>query len=345
MVCFTFMVLISALFLLIRSLIVSRITLAAENFALRQQLAVLHRKIHRPQLHRRDRFFWVILSQIWMNWREVLIIVKPETVIKWHRQGFKLYWRWKSKAPVGRPKIDKEIRELIGKMSRENPLWGVPRIQAELRLLGHDLAESTVAKYRVRGRTSPSQTWKTFLANHAKLIAAIDFFTVPTLTFRNLYCFIILLHDRRQVVHFNVTAHPTAEWTARQLIEAFPEDSAPRYLLRDRDQIYGEEFRLRVKGMQIEEVIAAPRSPFQNPYAERVIGSIRRECLDHLIVIGEDHLRRTLRDYLDYYHNSRPHEALERNSPTPREIEAPVKGKVIAIPQVGGLHHRYRRAA
>jgi transposase InsO family protein len=230
-------------------------------------------------------------------------------------------------------------------VSLENPLWGTPRIQSELRLLGFDLAESTVAKYRVRCAASPSQTWKTFLANHAKQIAAVDFFTVPTLTFRNLYCFIILLHDRRQVIHFNVTAHPTAEWTARQLIDAFPEDSAPRYLLSDRDQIYGEEFRLRVKGMQIEEVITAPRSPFQNPYAERVIGSIRRECLDHLIIIGEDHLRRTLRDYLDYYHNSRPHEALERNSPTPREIEAPVKGKVIAIPQVGGMHHRYRRAA
>jgi putative transposase len=287
----------------------------------------------------------VILLQLWKNWREALIVVKPETVIKWHRQGFKRYWRWKSKAPVGRPKIDKEIRELIGKMSRENPLWGVPRIQAELRLLGFDLAESTVAKYRVRGSASPSQTWKTFLANHAKQIAAIDFGAVPTLTFRNLYCFIILLHDRRHVIHFNVTAHATAEWTARQLIEAFPEDSATRYLLRDRDQIYGAEFRRRVSGMQIEDITTAPRSPFQNPYAERVMGSIRRECLDHLIIIGEDHLRRTLRDYMDYYHNSRPHEALERNSPFPREIEAPVKGKVIAIPQVGGLHHRYRRAA
>jgi putative transposase len=339
------MVLISALFSLIRSLIVPRTALAAENLALRQQLAVLNRKIHRPQPRRRDRFFWVILSQLWKNWREVLIIVKPETVIKWHRQGFKLYWRWKSKVPVGRPKIDMEIRELIGKMSRENPLWGVPRIQAELRLLGYDVAESTVAKYRVRGSASPSQTWKTFLTNHAKQIAAIDFFTVPTLTFRNLYCFIILLHDRRKVVHFNVTAHPTAEWTARQLIEAFPEDSAPRYLLRDRDQIYGEEFRLRVKGMQIEEVITAPRSPFQNPYAERVIGSIRRECLDHLIIIGEDHLRRALRGYFDYYHNSRPHQALERNSPIPREIETPTKGKVVSILQVGGLHHCYRRAA
>src|SRR5262245_28004493 len=345
MVCFTFMVLVSALILLIRSLIVSRTALTAENLALRQQLAVLNRKIHRPQLHRRDRFFWVILSRLWKNWREVLIIVKPETVIRWHWQGFKLYWRWKSKAPVGRPKIDKEIRGLIKRMSLENPHWGTPRIQSELRLLGFDLAESTVAKYRVRGSKSPSQTWKTFLANHAKQIASIDFFTVPTLTFRNLYCFIILLHDRRQVIHFNVTAHPTAEWAAQQLIEAFPEDSAPRYLLRDRDQIYGAKFRLRVKGMQIEEVITTPRSPFQNPYSERIIGSIRRECLDHLIIISEDQLRRILRNYLDFYHNSRPHWSLERNSPFPREVEAPAKGKVIAIPQVGGLHHRYRRAA
>ena len=276
MVCFTFMVLVSVLFLLIRSLIVSRTALAAENLAMRQQLAVINRKIHRPQLRRRDRFFWVILSQLWKNWWEVLIIVKPETVIKWHMQGFKLYWRWKSKAPVGRPKIDKEIRELIKRMSLENPLWGTSRIQSELRLLGFDLADETVAKYRVRASASPSQTWKTFLSNHAKQIAAIDFFTVPTLTFRNLYCFIILLHDRRKVIHFNVTAHRTAEWTARQLIEAFPEDSAPRYLLRDRDQIYGEEFRLRVKGMQIEKVITAPRSPFQNEYASHYTCGYRK---------------------------------------------------------------------
>jgi putative transposase len=339
------MVLVSALFLLIRSLIVPRTALAAENLALRQQLAVLNRKIHRPQLHRRDRFFWMILSQIWKNWRNVLIIVKPETVIKWHRQGFRIYWKWKSKAPVGRPRIDKDIRDLIRRMSHENPLWGTLRLQAELRLLGYDLAESTVAKYRVRGSASPSQTWKTFLANHAKQIAAVDFFTVPTITFRNLYCFFVLLHDRRQVIHFNVTAHPTAVWTAQQIVEAFPEDTAPRYLLRDRDQIYGEEFRHRVAGMQIEEVITSPRSPFQNPYAERVIGSIRRECLDYLIIIGEDHLRRILRDYFDYYHNSRPHQSLERNSPTPREIEPASKGRIISIPQVGGLHHYYRRAA
>jgi len=336
----------STLFHLIRCLIAPRLRLAAEILALRQQLAVLNRSAKRPQLRRRDRFFWVLLSKLWRDWREVLIIIKPETVVKWHKEGFRLYWRWKSKTRrVGRPQIDKEIRELITRISRENPLWGVPRIQSELRLLGFEVAESTVAKYRIKVAKPPSQTWKTFLKNHAGQIASIDFFTVHTMSFRILYCFIILLHDRRKVVHFNVTTHPTAVWTAQQMIEAFPEDTAPRYLLRDRDQIYGEEFRLRVKGMQIEEVITAPRSPFQNPYAERVIGSIRRECLDHLIIIGEDHLRRALRDYFDYYHNVRPHQALERNSPAPREIEAPVKGKVISIPQVGGLHHRYRRAA
>jgi putative transposase len=268
------MFILSALFLFFRSLIAPRLTLATEILALRQQLAVLNRSIKRPQLDRRDRFFWVILSKFWRNWREVLIIVKPETVVKWHKQGFRLYWRWKSKAPIGRPKIDKDLRDLIRRMSRENPLWGVPRIQAELRLLGFEVAERTVAKYRMKNAKPPSQTWKTFLANHAKQIAAIDFLTVPTVKFRNLYCFVILLHDRRKVVHFNVTANPTAGWTAQQIIEAFPDDTAPRYLLRDRDQIYGEEFRSRVKGMQVEEVITAPQSPFQNEYASHYTSSV-----------------------------------------------------------------------
>src|SRR5262249_46436439 len=212
-------------------------------------------------------------------------------------------------------------------------------------LLGFNIMEKTVAKYRVKRANPPSQTWKTFLANHADQIAAVDFFTIPTSNFRVLSCFIVLLHDRRKIVHFNVTEHPTADWTSQQIIEAFPYNTAPLYLLRDRDSIYGEEFRSRVTGMPIEEVVTAPHSPFQNPYAERAIGSIRRECLDHLIVVNEDHLRRILRAYFNYYHDSRPHQSLERNSPAPREIEPPSQGKIIAIPQVGGLHHRYRRAA
>jgi transposase InsO family protein len=221
----------------------------------------------------------------------------------------------------------------------------VPRIQAELQLLGYKIAASTVAKYRVRTRKPPSQTWKSFLQNHAGQIAAIDFFTVPTVSFTVLYGFVVLLHDRRRVVHFNVTAHPTAVWTAQQLIEAFPEDKAPGFLIRDRDQIYGEHFRSRIAGMGIEEVVTAARSPWQNPYAERLIGSVRRECLGLVIVLGEEHLRRVLREYFRYYHEVRPHQSLGRNSPVPREVDGPSNGKVISIPQVGGLHHRYLRAA
>ena len=339
------MAIFSALFLFFRSLFFSRISLATEILVLRQQLLVLNRTVKRPNLRPRDRLFWVCLSRLWKDWRDALIIVKPDTVIKWHREGFRLYWRWKSKAPIGRPTIDKEIRELIRRISSENPLWGAPRIQSELRLLGLNVTEKTVAKYRVKHAKPPSQTWKTFLANHANQIAAVDCFTIPTINFRVLYCFIVLLHGRRKIVHFNVTTNPTAQWAAQQIIEAFPDDTSPRYLLRDRDSIYGAEFRSRVKGMQIDEVVTAPHSPFQNPYAEIVIGSIRRECLDHLIVLNEDHLRRILRSYFNYYHDSRPHQSLDRNSPIPREIEPPSQGKIIAIPQVGGLHHRYRRAA
>jgi transposase InsO family protein len=336
----------SALYHLLRGLLVPRLVLVTENLALRQQLLVLHRSSNRPRLGHRDRLFWMALSQLWRNWRSILVIVKPETVIKWHRQGFKYYWRWKSKSGhVGRPRIDQEIRGLIRRMSFENPTWGVPRIQAELHLLGYEVADSTVAKYRVRSRKPPSQTWKSFLRNHAGQIAAIDFFTVRTVTFNVLYGFVVLLHDRRRVVHFNVTAHPTALWTAQQIIEAFPEETAPRFLLRDRDQIYGEHFRCRVVGMGIEEIVTAAQSPWQNPYAERLIGSIRRECLDHLIVLNEMQLRRILREYFAYYNEVRPHQSLEKNSPLRREIELPNKGRVISIPQVGGLHHRYRRAA
>ena len=245
----------------------------------------------------------------------------------------------------GRPAIEREIRDLIRRMSRENPTWGAPRILSELLLLGHDVAEATVAKYMVRTRKPPSQTWRTFLDNHVPDIAACDFFTVPTVTFRVLYVFIVLRHDRRQVVHFNVTTNPYAEWTAQQIINAFPYEEAPGFLIRDRDDIYGDHFTKRVEGLGIEEVPTAPRSPWQNPYCERVIGSIRRECLDHMIVLNERHLYRILTDYFDYYHHSRPHLSLDRNSPTPRDVEAPSLGEVVSIPQVGGLHHRYTRAA
>ncbi len=331
---------------LIRGIIVDRTELAAENLALRQQLAILEQCSKRPRLRKRDRIFWAWLSRLWPNWRSALIIVQPATVVRWHQQGFRLYWRWKSRSRTpGRPKIDAEIRKLIRRMSSENKLWGTPRIRSELRLLGYEASKATVDKYKVRHRKPPSQTWRTFVRNHVRDIVAVDFFTVPTATFCILFCFIVLRHHRRMVVQFNLTAHPTDKWTAQQIIEAFPEDEAPRYMIRDRDSIYGVYFRERVKHMGIEEVVIAYRSPWQSPYVERLIGSIRRECLDHCIVLNERHLRQFLTDYFDYYHHARAHLSLDRNSPVARDVEPPDRGRVIAIPQVGGLHHRYRRAA
>jgi putative transposase len=228
-------------------------------------------------------------------------------------------------------------------MRRENPTWGAPRIHSELMKLGIQISEASVAKYMIRSRKPPSQTWRTFLDNHVSQLASVDFFTVHTVWFEVLFVFIVLVHDRRRIVHFNVTGHPTAEWTAQQLLEAFPFDTAPRYFLRDRDRTYGQEFRKQVSVMNIKEVLSAPRSPWQRAYVDRVIGSIRRECLDHLIVLNQESLRRTLRSYLSYYHRSRLHLSLERDSPESRPVQS--IGRVVAFPEVGGLHHRYERVA
>ena len=338
--------LIKALALVLRAFVVSRAALAAENLALRQQLSVLAHTVKHPKLRPRDRRFWVWLSRLWPHWRSVLRIVQPDTVLKWHKRGFKLYWRWKSQPrQVGRPPVDKDIRDLIRQMARQNPLWGAPHICSELRLLGYDVAQATVAKYMPQTRTPPSQTWRTFLANHVQDIVAIDFFPVPTLTFRVLYGLLVLRHDQRVVVHCNATEHPTAQWAVQQIVEAFPFDEAPQYLLRDRDSIYGAHFQQRVWNMGIEEVVIAPRSPWQNPYAERMIGTLRRALLDQVIILNGTHLCRLVTSFLDYYHTVRPHLSLERNAPIPRPIEAPNEGQVVAIPCVGGLHHGYRRVA
>ena len=324
----------------------SRKGLLLENLALRQQLAVTMRSTKRVRLRKRDRLFWVLLKSCWNDWRSCLAIVQPETVCRWHRLGFRLFWRWKSTwGKRGRPQVSKELRALIRRMSRENPTWGAPRIRAELVLLGYDLAESTVAKYMARPRKPLSPTWKTFLNNHTKEIAACDFFVVPTATFRLLYCFVILSHDRRRVLHFNVTVNPTALWTAQQVSEAFPFDSAPKYLLRDNDSIYGEVFQQRVKSLGIEEVRTAYRSPWQNAYVERVIGSIRRECLDHVIIMNERHLKRLLTEYFEYYNGHRAHQGLDGDVPLGRGREPPELGEVVSIPFLGGLHHRYSRVA
>jgi transposase InsO family protein len=284
------------------------------------------------------------LARLSRDWRSALVVVQPETVVRWHRQLFRRYWRWRS-GPPGRPGTEAEIRRLIRRMVRENPLWGAPRIQSELALLGHHLAQSTVAKYMPRRRKPPSPNWRTFLANHVGTLASVDFLVVPTATFRLLYVFVVQRLDRRRVVHFNVTSSPNPSWVQQQIREAIPFDTAPKYLIRDRDGIYGTDFGAWLKGMGIEEVLTAPQSPWQNPYSERLNGSIRRECLDHVIAFSERHLYRILREYFVYYHRARTHLSLDRNSPVPRAVEPPERGRVVAEPHLGGLHHRYRRRA
>jgi putative transposase len=340
------MVLVMGLGTFLRAVFSGSAAIALENMALRQQLLVLQRSAGRPRLAQGDRIFWVWLSRLGASWRSSLVIVQPATVLAWHRKGFWLYWRRKSRPnPVGRPRLAAELRELIRRMARENPTWGRRRIRAELALLGYEVAELTVAKYMLRRSPRPSPTWRAFLTAHAREIVAIDFFVVPTITFHLLFVFVVLRHHRRELLHVNVTDHPSAVWTARQVIEAFPEETGPKYLLRDRDSIYGEAFTRRVDHMGSRQVITAPRAPWQNPVAERVIGSIRRECLDHVIILSGAHLWRVLRAYLAYYNTTRPPQALDNNSPQPRVVEPSPRGRIIAIPQVGGLHHRYTRVA
>jgi putative transposase len=308
---------------------------------------VYKRTVTRPSLRRIDRLFWVGLARVWAGWKQSLVIVTPDTVLRWQRRRFREYWTQLSRRPTGgRPPLDAEIQALVRRMAAENPLWGAPRIHAELLKLGIDFCERTVSRLMPKRRPQPSQTWRTFLANHVRDLVSLDFFTVPTAGLRVLFVLVVLAHHRRRVVHFNVTEHPTAAWTAQQIVDAFPDDSAPSYVLRDRDSVYGHVFQQRVKGMGAAEVLTTPQSPWQNPFAERLIGSIRRECLNHVLVLGERHLRRTLARYFAYYHRARTHLSLDKDAPHGRPIEQPELGKVIPIGEVGGLHHRYvRRAA
>jgi putative transposase len=331
----------------VSSLVKSRAALQLKNVALRHQIGVLQRSAKkRLSLNHADRLFWVGLSRVWAEWHSALTIVKPDTVIAWHRKAFRRFWTWKvRRGKPGRPAVSADVRALIRRMSRENPCWGAPRIHGELLKLGIDIGETSVSKYLVRSRKPPSQTWRTFLENHLQSLVSVDFFIVPTIRFQVLYVFLVLAHERRRVVHFAVPAHPTAEWTAHQLREAFPWETAPRYLLRDRDRIFGHEFVKQIKAMGIEQVLSAPRSPWQRAHIERVIGSIRRECLDHMIVLNERSLRRHLQAYADYYHGTRTHLALQKDCPEPRDVQPPNLGPVVSIPEVGGLHHRYIRLA
>jgi putative transposase len=326
------------------ALLRTRCAMQLEILALRHQLAVYQHSVARPRLQPMDRLLWVWLARLWSGWRAALAFVQPRTVTAWQRQRFRDHWRHLShNSKPGRPTIAKELRNLIQDISRANPTWGAPRIVGELRKLGIHVAKSTVEKYRVHPRKPPSPTWKAFLKNHVQALVSLDFFVAPTFTHKVLFVLVILAHERRRIVHVNVTEHPTAEWTAQQVVEAFPWDEAPRYLLRDRDRIYGASFRQRVHNMGIEETLIAPRSPWQNPYVERLIGSIRRECLDHVIVLNERHLRWLLTEYFRYYHRWRTHLSLAMDCPEPRPVQPPEHGRVIAVPEVGGLHQHYER--
>jgi hypothetical protein len=323
----------------------TRRQLAVEILALRHQLGVVQRSVKRPRLTRADRALWVLLSRRWCRSKDALILVKPATVIRWHHAGFRRYWKWRSRPKGGRPGIDPEICRLIKRMASVN-MWGAPRIHGELLKLGIQVSEATVSKYMPRRKKPPSPTWRAFLDNHLKDLVSVDFFTVPTVFFHVLFVFVVLAHDRRRILSVNVTSSPSATWAANQIVQAFPWETAPRYLLRDRDRIYGTLFQHRVRDLGIQEVVVAWSSPWQNPYAERVIGTPRRELLDHVIVMNERHLRRLLRTYMsEYYHNSRTHLSLDKDSPEPRAVEPPEMGEVVELPLVGGLHHRYTRRA
>ena len=338
---------LTALLGLLRSALADRQRLLLENAALRHQLAVLKCSVTRPRIEDSDRLFWIALRRLHREWKDWLLFVRPETVVKWHRRGFAFYWARKSKpSRRGRPAIGWALVTLIKRLSAENVLWGAGRLTDELAKLGHTVSEATVEKYRVRHRDPKhGQRWTTFLRNHLGITAACDFFVVPTLTFKLLYGFVVLSHDRRRIVHVGVTAHPTAEWTAQQLREAFPGDGTePRFLLRDNDAIYGESFEECVRRLGLTQLLTAYKSPWQNAYVERVIGTIRRECLDHILPLGERHLLRTIRSYVDYYNTARTHQSLDGDAPVSRPTESAPVFELVSEPVLGGLHNRYRRA-
>ena len=331
-----------ALGMFVADLFKSRGRLEAENLFLRHQLTLaLRQKPPRIRLRGSDRALLVWMIQLWPSLLDAVQVVQPETILRWHRAGVRAFWRWKSRNRAGRPKIDRELRELIRRMSLENALWGASRIHGELLKLGYEVAQSTVSKYMARGGRPPSQSWKTFLRNHAEAIAAVDMCMVPTLSFERLFAFLVLGHRRRQLLWFEVTHQPTAAWLARQITEAFPWASAPAYLVRDNDRAYGQVFTSRVTAMGIRDRPISPGSPWQNGIAERLIGTLRRECLDHMVIFGEAHLRRILSAYAVYYNQTRTHLALNKDCPRERPIQR--FGSVVAIPVLAGLHHQYAR--
>jgi transposase InsO family protein len=330
---------------LLRAIVRRRGDLVAENVLLRQQLAVLTRPTRqRPRLRDRDKLFWLLTHLVRHDWRRHLVLVAPATVVRWHRRGWRLYWRWRSRAPMGRPRVTAEVRELIATMARDNPSWGAERIRGELLKLGIAVSRTSVQRYRRRGPARPpSQSWRTFLHNHRPAIWAVDLLTVQTLTFTTLYVLVIVSHARRELVHLNVTASPTAAWIWRQLIAATPWGRTPRFLVHDRDAVYGRDFARRARGLGVETLLTPVRAPQANAVAERLVGTLRRECLDHLVVVNERHLSSILAEFVRFYNQERPHRTLRLETPEPGVRST--TGSIRASPVLGGLHHVYGRVA
>jgi hypothetical protein len=328
-----------------RLLFKSEQNLILENLMLRQQLNIYKRKNKKPKLENIDRIILVWISKIFSKWKSALVIVKPATVIGWHKKGFKLYWRRKSRR-VGRPNINWELIKLIRRMQKENLTWSAQRIQGELEKLGFSVCDNTVAKYMSKSKTDLEkiQRWFTFLRNHAKYTVGIDFLVVRTIFFKAMYVFIAISHNRRKILHFAVTSKPHSQWAIQQLRETFSFDETTKYVIRDNDKIFSEDFKHYIKKLGMEDTPTAPRSPWQNPICERAIGTLRRECLDHMIILNEKHLYNILHEYIfDYYNISRTHMSLEKDSPEHRPIQK--DGKIVSKPILGGLHHIYSRAA
>jgi len=334
------------IFELLRLIFRSKHDIVLENLALRQQLVVQQRSIKRPKIKNRDRIFWIWLSRFWSDWRSSLIIVKPPTIIGWHKKGFKAYWKRKSRR-IGRPNIDWELIKLIRKIQKENSTWSAQRIQGELKKLGFDVCDNTVSKYMTKDKdddNSRQQRWLTFLRNHTKHIVGIDFLVARTVFFKAIYVFVAISHDRRKILHFAVTANPHSQWAIQQLRETFAFDETTKYVIRDNDKIFSDDFKLHINNFGLEDTPTAPRSPWQNPICERVIGTLRRECLDHMIILNEKHLHNILHEYIfEYYNVSRTHMSLEKDSPEHRPIQK--DGKIVSKLILGGLHHVYSRVA
>ncbi|MGA2916629.1 MAG: integrase core domain-containing protein [Sedimentisphaerales bacterium] len=337
--------LVMLLFELIRLSFKNRHNLILENLLLRQQIIILKRKTKKPKLKNIDRIILIWISKLWNNWKSALIIVKPETLIGWHKKGFKFFWRWKSRR-TGRPLIDWELIKFIRKLQKENITWTHQRIQGELAKLGYNICDNTVKKYmlKIKPDGSNRQSWLSFLINHAKHIAGIDLFVVRTIFFKAIYVFVAISHDRRKIMHFAITSNPCSQWVIQQLREAFAFDETTKYVIRDNDKIFSEDFKMHIKRFGLEDTPTTPHSPLQNPVCERAIGTLRRECLDHMIILNEKHLYNILNEYIyDYYNISRTHMSLDKDSPEHRPVQ--IKGRIVSKPILSGLHHVYSRVA